>query len=311
MKLIQQLLVISVVILVIHNLHGKVFPAKAMSEYEDTLAIMWEVLDTNKDGSISASELKSADADADGAVSLDELLDYTNKFIDEVEVGLQQVDTNIDGTYEIQFPESGADNSTKLEINKDGEGQYSATVSYGDQSIDGTDVVVSGNKCTFKITETYEEMSDSVLTWNCTINDGELSVELSELLIYSLPTTTIQGKRLDEADRQLADTNFEGTFEMDSPIEGIEDNAILELKKDDDGEYSATISFDDHSIYGIEVTVLGNKCTFETVSRYSDMNNFVLNWECTNNDGELTVEMTPLGIEYPAVSFKGKLLVAE
>lgn len=311
MKLIQQLLVIAVVTLVLHNLHGKVFPAKAMNEYEDTLAIMWEVLDTDKDGSISANELKSADTDADGAVSLDELLDYTNKYVDDVEANLPQEDTKIEGTYEIHDSESGTHSRTILEITKDGEGQYSVTVSYDDQSFNGTDVVVSANKCTFKITETYDQIGDLLLTWKCKINDGELFVEFTELLIESWPTTTLQGKLLDEADLQQADATIDGTYEISAPIEGIEDIATLELTKDGDSDYRVKISFDDQSINGTDVTVLGNKFTFGTTFSYGDLGSFVLNWECTNNNGELTVEITPLGIESPAVFFKGKLLVDE
>lgn len=324
MKLIQQLLVTAVVILVVHNLHGKVFPAKVMNNYEDTLTIMWEVLDADKDGSISASELKSADADADGAVSLDELLEYTNKYIDGAEVDLQQEDTkieqqdvNIEGTYEIRHSESSEDNITLVELTKDGDGHYSATVSYDDQSTSTNDVVVSGNEFTFKIMESYEEVGDFELTWKCTINDDELSVKFTELLIESFPTITIQGSLLDETDLHQAGTSIEGTFEMSPPIEGVEGNAILELTRESDGDHSAKISFEDQStglevtIKGTEVAVVGNKCTFKTSFRYVDLSNFILNWECTNNDGELTVEITPLGIESPAAFLKGKLLVDE
>ena len=320
----MKLLVTAVVILVVHNLHGNVFPAKAINDYEDTLAIMWEVLDADKDGSISASELTSADTDADGAVSLDELLEYTNKYIDDVEVDLQQEDakleqqdTNIEGTYQIRRSESGDDNFTLLELAKDGDGHYSATLSYDDQSTSTNDVVVSGNEFTFKIKESYEEVGEFELTWKCTINDGELSVEFTELHIESWPTITLQGSPLDETELQQAGTSIKGTFEMTPPIEGVEGNATLELTRESDDEYSAKISFKDQSmglevtVNGTEVAVVGNKCTFETSFRYGDLGKFILNWECTNNGGELTVEITPIGIESPAVFLKGKLLADE
>lgn len=311
MKLIQQLLVTAVVILVIHNLHGKVFPAKVMKDYEDTLAIMWEVLDADKDGSISASELKSADTDADGAVSLDELLDYTNKYIDGVEVDLNKEDTRVEGTYEIYVPESKEDTMAKLELVKGGEGQYSVKMRYEDQSYDGTDVAVSGNKFTFKITF-GDDLVKFVQTWKCTVDEGDLSLEFTELITDPFDeSVTLKGKLLVDDDEQHDYANIEGVYEVFLPESVPGDNAIFELTKDGAGEYSAKLTHEHQSLNGTELTVSGNNCTFKT-SVPDEPDLYFLVWECAVDDGELSLEYTLQRVEFtPSVMFKGKLVADE
>lgn len=322
MKLFERVLLIAVVILVVHNLHGKVFPAKAMNGYEDSLAIMWEVLDADKDGGISVSELKAADADSDGSLSLDEVLDYTNKYIDDVEAEFQQEDINIEGTYEIypptfdEIPPSPTNAHDKfiLELTKADDGEYSVIVTAHDQSLEGTEVAVMGNTCTFKTTYTTDSDS-SIQTWKCTVNEGELSVEFSEMWVEPFRPITMKGKLIADAELQQHEPSIQGRYEIYSPSLHYDDqleNTILDLTKDDNGEYSIKLTKEDQSVNGTEVKVTGNKCTFKINVPSSDPKDVILAFECTVNDGELTVEYTQLDVETsPTLTFKGKLLVAE
>lgn len=312
MKLLRGALVIAVVTLVGLNLHGKVFPAKAMNGYEDSLAIMWEVLDTDKDGGISASEFKAADADSDGSVSLGELIDYTFKYMDDVEADLPQEDTKIEGAYEIYVPESNEDTLAKLELVKDGEGQYSVKMTYEDQSYDGTEVAVSGNEFTFKIEFGYESV-EFEQTWKCTVNDGELSVEFTELVTdTSALTAALKGKLLVDDDRQQDDPNIGGTYELyGSHTDSLESNPKFVLTEHGAGEYSAKLTYKDQSVNGTEVAVSGNKCTFKTIAGH-EPSMYFLAWECTVDDGELSVAYALHKVEFvPALMFTGKLLTDE
>lgn len=304
MKLLQIGLVITVVALVAHNLHGKVFPAKAMKGYEDSLAIMWEVLDVDKDSGISASEFKAADTDSDGTLSLDELLDYTDKYIDNVEDDLRQDEMNIEGTYEIYVhPEiKFFYDKFILDLTRDGDGEYSVTLSAGDQSIDGTKVKVSGKEFTF-ITSSSD---DFIQIWQCTINEGEVSVQFSAQPIHSSPT--YKGKLVVETDLQRDHTNIEGKYEIYSlyPVDQ-EDITILELTRGDDGEYSVKMTTEDQTFIGTNVIVRGNKCTF-TITADEES----LSWECTFNDRELSAQFTvPDYANTYTVTMEGKLFVAE
>lgn len=314
MKLLERVLLVAFAILVVHNLHGQVFPAKAMDGYEGSLAIMWEVLDADKDGGISVSELKAADADSDDSLSLDELLDYTNKHIDDVEADLQQDDANIEGTYEIYMPESMDVDKAILELTKNRAGEYSVKVTADDQSLEGTDVIVIGNKCVFKTAYT-KDTDISFQTWKCTMNDGELSVEFSEKWVESFRPITMKGKLIVDAELQQDEPSIQGRYEIYSPSPHYDDqfgSTILDLTKDDHGEYSIELTTEDQSFNGTEVKVIGNKCTFKINVPSSEPNNFILAFECTVNDGELTVEYTQLDVHTsPTLSFKGKLLVAE
>ena len=304
MKLVERVLLVALAILVVHNLHGKVFPAKAMSGYEDSLAIMWEVLDADKDGGISVSEFKAVDADSDGLLSLDELLDYTNKHNDDVEADLQQDDANIEGTYEIYLhPEIQLFyDKFILDLTRDGNGEYSVTLSAGDQSIDGTKVKVSGKKLTFITSQS----DDFIQLWQCTMNEGELSVQLSTQPIHSSPP--YKGKLVVETDLQRDDTNIEGKYEIYSlyPVDQ-EDITILELTRGDDGDYSVKMTTEDHTFIGSNVIVSGNKCAFTITA-----DNESLTWECTFNDRELSAQFTvPDYANTYTVIMEGKLFVAE
>lgn len=315
MKLVERVLLVAIAILVVHNLHGKVFPAKAMNGYEDSLAIMWEVLDADKDGGISVSELKAADADSDDSLSVDELLDYTNKHIDNAEADLQQDDANIEGTYEIypptfdEIPPSPTNGHDKfiLELTKADDDEYLVKLSRDEHSVNGTEVKVSGKKCTFE-TSVMDGSIKSFQSWECIINNGEISVELT-MTQETFSLEPFKGKLLVEADLQQDEANIEGAYELYPPHANIQDSKpVLELTEHGDGEYSVKLTHEDQFVNGTEVRVNGNKCTFmvnisETVFQ---------SWECTVTDGELSVESTQLVVAtVPPLKLNGKLLAEE
>lgn len=316
MKLMRGTLVVAVVTLVALNLQGKVFRAKAMNGYEDSLAIMWEVLDADKDGEISASELKSADTDSNGSVSLSELRDYTYEYIDDVEADLQQKDTNIKGTYEIYPPtfdevhppaETASDNVI-LELTKADDGEYSVKLSNEEQSVNGTEIKVSGNKFTFE-TSIRDGSDKQLQIWECVVNDGELSIEFTDMIVETTDPEIFRGKLLVDRDIQLVDTIIEGTYELYPPDADIEDSKpILELTEHVDGEYSVKLTYEDQSVNGTEVKVTGNKCTFKTNVSETE----IVDWECAVIDGKLSVAPTLLKVTtVPSLKLKGKLLAHE
>ena len=114
-----------------------------------------------------------------------------------VDADLQQDDTSIQGRYEIYSPHyEGQYENTILDLSKDVGGEYSIELTYEDQSVNGTEVKVTGNKCTFKLNVPSSEPKNVILAFECTVNDGELTAEYTQLDVVTSPTLTFKGKLL-------------------------------------------------------------------------------------------------------------------
>lgn len=202
----------------------------------------------------------------------------------------------LSGTYEFPPPDGLEGDAAIVQLTKGEEGQYFAQVTVADETIEGANVVVSETQFSFDI-EVKTHEGDMLQVYTVSLEKGE----------YTLSIMTEQG----DLSRSLSlkgtlVKEIEGTYSF-QPQEGIKNSTTtIQLAKDDEGNFSVSVTVFDKTIEGTNIRVSKDQFSFDTEVKTQNGNKYQT-WkvELEDDEAELTV-LADVGIQTQSITLKGK-----
>lgn len=160
----------------------------------------------------------------------------------------------LSGKYEFQPPDGMDGDTAIVQLNEDDEGNHSAQVTVAEETIKGTNVVVGENEFSFEI---EVEMQDEVMsqTYKVQLDDGEVTLSVMSELGGRSESMKFKGKLV---------ITLDGTYEF-WPPEGVQGPSVsLHLTKDDDDNFSVTVTVGDDTIETKNLAVSQSQFSFDS-----------------------------------------------
>ena len=210
--------------------------------------------------------------------------------------GLSLAET-LSGTYEFPPPEGLEGDSAIVKLDKDEEGNYLAQVTVAEETIKGTNVVVGENQFSFDI-EVKTQEGDMSQAYTVQLDDGGVQLSILSELGGRSESMTFKGVLVKE---------IEGTYTFPPP-EGVNgDTTKIQLSKDDQDNYTVSVTVGEETIETKNVMVKGEEFSFdaETKTQIGDMTQA---WKVQVTDGEATLSiLSNVGGQGQSLTLKGSL----
>lgn len=208
---------------------------------------------------------------------------------------------DLSGTYEFPPPEGTEGDAAIVQLHRVEEGKYSAQVTVAEETIEGTNVVVGEDQFSFDI-EVKTPGGDMSQAYRVQLVDGEVTLSILSDLGGRSQSMTFKGKLV---------KNIEGTYKF-PPQEGLQNGTtIIQLAKDDEENFSVTVTVFDESTEGTNIKVSEDQFSFDTAVK-TESGNKSQAWkvEITDDEAKLTVLAVVAG-QSQSITLKGKLVDEE
>ena len=161
---------------------------------------------------------------------------------------------DLSGTYEFRPPEGSPGVTTTVQLARDDEGNYSAQLSFIDETIKATNVIVNEDKFSFDI-EIETPIGNMHQAMKVQVAEGEVTLSILSDIDGQSESISLKGALV---------KNIEGTYEFPPPDGAPGDSTTIQLTKDEGDKFSATVTIDDETIKATNVIVNDEEFSFDT-----------------------------------------------
>ncbi|MYC24385.1 MAG: hypothetical protein F4X56_00535 [Gammaproteobacteria bacterium] len=200
----------------------------------------------------------------------------------------------LSGTYEFPPPDGLEGDSAIIQLDKDEEGNYLSQVTVGEETIEGTNIVIGENQFSFDIVVETPD-GDMLQVYTVKLDEDEFTLSILSELGDLSQSISLKGTRLKE---------IEGTYSF--PPEGVRgDTTTIHLAKDDDNKFSVVVTVGDETFEAENVVVSGDQFSFDTEVK-TQVGEMSQAWKVEVADDEVTLSvLADVGGQSESMTLKG------
>ena len=197
-------------------------------------------------------------------------------------------------TYEFPPPDGLEGDSAIVQLNKDDEGNYLATVTVAEETIEGENVVVGEDLFSFDIVVETPD-GDMSQAYTVKLDEEEFTLSIQSEHGDLSRSISLKGTPVNE---------IEGTYTFPPEVDQG-DTITIHLAKDDDDDFSVMVTVGDETFEEKNVVVSGNQFSFNTKVK-TQIEEMFQAWKVEVTNGEATLSiLADIGGQSVSLTLKG------